>query len=124
MLGVSRSAYYAWTANRRSGPYAYKTAAHDRDLALIPQIHAGSCGTYGYRRVHAELRADGHMINRKRVARLMRLCDLSGADKRRRRGKPPRTARHAAPAPDLVRRDFTATSPDELPPVPRTPDLS
>lgn len=66
-------------ANRRSGPSARQTA-HDRDLALIRQIHADSRGTYGHRRVHAELRADGRLINRKRVARLMRMCDLSGAE--------------------------------------------
>src|SRR5450755_3245306 len=31
---------------------------------------------YGYRRMHAVLRKEGNMINRKRARRLMRLCGL------------------------------------------------
>jgi putative transposase len=62
----------------------------DRDLAdawlteKIREIHTESKGTYGARRVHAELRlAHGIRVGRKRVERLMVLAGLSGQPERR-----------------------------------------
>jgi putative transposase len=52
-LKVSASGHYAW----RSRPASARAAA-DADLTRhIPTIHAGSHGTYGAPRVHAELKA-------------------------------------------------------------------
>ncbi|MFG3382477.1 IS3 family transposase [Streptomyces sp. NPDC047999] len=68
------------------------------------QIYAAHKGTYGVRRVHAELRGPGHTVNRKRVERLMRLNRIEGRHLRRcRRTTVP--DRLDPPAPDLVRRD-------------------
>jgi transposase InsO family protein len=106
VLGVARSAWYAWT----SGPSARAVA----DAALAEQIgaiHAHSRRTYGAPRIHAELRhGHGVRVGRKRVARLMRDAGLIGVSRRRRRGltKPDKAA---TPAPDLLGRDFTATVP-------------
>ena len=68
----------------------------------------------GAPRVHAQLRADGEMHSRKRVARVMRSAGLVGAC--HRRGGPTTTRRDqdARPAPDLVDRNFTAKSPNQL----------
>jgi hypothetical protein len=53
---VSASGYYAW----RSRPASARATA-DADLTRhIRTIHAGSHGTYGAPRVHAELKADRH----------------------------------------------------------------
>jgi putative transposase len=106
VLGVARSAFYAW----RSGPSVRAVA----DAALterIRAIHAHSRGTYGAPRVHAELgHGHGVRIGRKRVARLMQAAGLIGCHRRRRRGlTKPDVA--ATPAPDLLGRDFTATTP-------------
>ena len=109
VLGVSASGYYAWAVRPAS---ARATA----DAALMEQIrviHTRSRGTYGERRVHAELAALGVHVGRKRVARLMRALGLAGVSRR----KGPRTTirdREARPAPDLVDRDFTAAAPDRL----------
>jgi len=109
VLGVSASGYYAWAVRPAS---ARATA----DAALMEQIrviHTRSRGTYGERRVHAELAALGVHIGRKRVARLMRALGLAGVSRR----KGTRTTirdRDARPAPDLVDRDFTAAAPDRL----------
>jgi putative transposase len=109
VLGVSASGYYAWAARPAS---ARATA----DAALIEQIrviHTRSRGTYGERRVHAELAALGVHVGRKRIARLMRALGLAGVSRR----KHPRTTlrgRDARPAPDLVARDFTAPGRDQL----------
>jgi putative transposase len=65
-------------------------------------------------RVHAELRLDyGEHVGRQRVARLMQVAGLVGCHRRRSRGLTRRDP-HAAPAPDLVERVFTADRPDQL----------
>jgi putative transposase len=108
-LGVSPSGYYAW---RDRGPSAHALA--DRDLARqVREAHVMGRGTYGSPRVHAELRAQGTQVGRKRIARLMREQALVGV--RRRRFVTTTVAdRAAAPAPDLVDRNFTAPGPDRL----------
>ena len=70
-------------------------------------------GTYGWPRVHAELRHRGVRVSRKRVARLMRQAGLSGMV-RRRKGRTTVSVPGIATAPDLVRRDFAPTEPNRL----------
>lgn len=62
-----------------------------------------------------ELRGFGHTVNRKRVERLMRLMRLNRIEGRhlRRRKRTTVPDRLAPPAPDLVRRDFSAGRLDE-----------
>ena len=107
VLGVSKAGYYAW----RHRPPAAHARADEALLARIKTVHIGSRQTYGAPRVHAELRAAGERVGRKRIARLMRAAGLVGAS--RRRGGPITTRRdkHARPAPDLVERDFQAAGP-------------
>jgi putative transposase len=63
--------------------------------------------------VHAELRAQGHRIGRKRVTRLMRRMGL--AARRKRRFCWNTVSRHAVPiAPNLLARDFTAQAPNRV----------
>jgi putative transposase len=109
VLRVSASGFYAW----RSRP-ASARAVRDADLTRrIRTIHAGSRQTYGAPRVHAELKAEGSAIGRKRVARLMRAAALAGASRRRRMITTRRTPEEQ-PAHDLVRRNFTAEGPNQL----------
>jgi putative transposase len=109
VLGVSRAGFYAW----RDRPLSPR-ARRDRELtALIRQIHADSEGSYGWPRMHAELRARGVRIGRKRVARLMRQAGLSGLLVRRR-GKTTIRVPGVRPAPDLVGRDFNPDAPNRL----------
>lgn len=109
VLKVSASGYYAW----RNRP-ASRRATADADLIRrIRTVHAGSRGTYGAPRVHAELKAEGVPIGRKRVARLMRAAALVGASRRRRVTTTRRDPVHH-PASDLVRRNFSAAGPNEL----------
>jgi len=63
--------------------------------------------------MYAELRDEGHKVNHKRVARLMRLEGLEGAT-RRRKWRTTKRAKDARPAPDLVERDFAPEGPDRL----------
>jgi putative transposase len=109
VLGVSPSGYYAWQSRPRS-------ARAQADAALTQQIgtiHARSRETYGAPRVHAELAAQGTLVGRKRVARLMQAAGLAGVS-RRPFVKTTRRDPRAQPAPDLVRRAFTADGPNQL----------
>jgi putative transposase len=101
-LGVNRTSFHDWE----------RRAPSDRELRdawlteKIEQIHAASDGTYGARRIHAELRIEhGIHVGRKRVERLMCDAGISGvvARKRRRTTVKLPGVRVAA---DLVERDF------------------
>jgi len=70
-------------------------------------------GTYGDRRVHAELAELGIHVSRTRIARLMRAMGVAGVSRRQRPTTTTRD-RDARPAPALVERNFTAPGPDQL----------
>jgi putative transposase len=79
----------------------------------IERIHAASDGTYGARRIHAELRLEhGIQVGRKRVERLMKAAGISGVVPRKRRRTTVRLPGLRA-APDLVERDFRPFGPNQ-----------
>ena len=108
VLGVSSSGYYAWAKRAPSR----RAQADVMLLSRIRAAHAASHGTYGAPRVHAELRANGLCVGRKRVARLMAGAGLVGVSRR----KFVRTTVRGGgrQAPDLVERKFTAEKPNLL----------
>jgi putative transposase len=55
VLGVSRAGYYAW----KDRPASARQRRDGELAAVIDQVHAESHGTYGWPRVHAELRHRG-----------------------------------------------------------------
>ena len=81
-LGVNRTSFHDWERRAPSD-----RALRDAWLVeKIKQIHADSDGTYGARRIHAELRLEhGIRVGRKRVERLMRAAGISGLLPRKRR---------------------------------------
>lgn len=87
----------------------------DREVGdLVEKIHEQSFGTYGTRRVTAELRLGlGHQVNHKRVERLMRQRGLHGVTRRRVRGCT-RSRAGDERADDLVHRQFRPEGPDRL----------
>jgi putative transposase len=110
VLGVSRAGYHVW---EKREPSARRTE-DERLKVRITEIHSASFGIYGAPRIHAEL-SDTYKINvgRKRVARLMREMGIQGVSRRGKR-KVKKAVAEMPAAPDLVKRDFTATRPDEL----------
>jgi putative transposase len=108
VLGVSRAGFYAW---ERRAPC--DRALQDAWLLdKIRAIHATSRGTYGSRRIHAELRlAHDVRIGKKRVERLMADHGLTGDPPRRRARMTVRVA-GVRVAPDLVEREFNPHAPD------------
>jgi putative transposase len=79
LLEVSRSAFYDWHQHLPSA----RQLADDELGERIDAIHKASRGTYGWPRVHRQLRRDGVHVSRKRVARLMRERGLIGRCRRR-----------------------------------------
>jgi putative transposase len=79
----------------------------------IRAVRSESKATYGWPRIHAELRHRGVHVSRKRVARLMRQTGLS-AMVHRRRDRTTIRVPGVATAPDLVRRDFAPAEPNRL----------
>lgn len=96
-LGVARSGYYTWQV----GPRARADRA-SAEAVLVSEVHDQTRGAYGVPRVHAELRAQGRMVNRKRIARLMpspaatcaKRCRTTVQDRSAARAGPDRTRLH------------------------------
>ena len=109
VLVVSRSGFYAWTKRGES-----KRKASDAQLAVeIVAIHRRSRGTYGSPRVHAELRAKGISVSKKRVERLMREHGIEACRKRRFRCTT--DSNHALPiAPNRLNRNFLTNRPNQV----------
>jgi transposase InsO family protein len=108
LLQVAPSGYYAWL-HRQPSLRAQTNAALTEQIRAV---HDRSHCTYGAPRVHAELRAQGQQVSRKRVARLMRAAGLVGRPPRRFRRTT--VADRQVQAEDLVQRQFVATAPDQL----------
>jgi putative transposase len=105
-LGVSRSGFYEWRSRPESA-----TAKRQRKLSrLIAAMFADSDGTYGYRRIAAELARQGTVAGAGLVRKLMRQMGLVACQPRPWR---PGTTQQgqAGPIPDLVNRDFASDTP-------------
>jgi putative transposase len=107
VLAVSESGYYAW---RRREP-SHRQLANERLTEQIRQTYERGRHVYGSPRVHAELRAQGILCGKHRVARLMQQAGLRAVQKRRRICTT--DSRHDDPvAPNVLQRDFTAPAPN------------
>jgi transposase InsO family protein len=107
VLHVSVSAYHAW----RDRPLSPRALRHLWLTEQIQAVHVASRGTYGSRRVHAELRLGrGIIVGYHAVEMLMRRAGVKGLPGSR--GPRPR---HETPtADDLVHRAFGRPGPNQL----------
>ena len=115
LVEISRGSFYAWEAS--ADARAARQAADEELAVRIQAVHAAEPGNgaYGAPRVTAELN-DGaepaDRVNHKRVARVMAEHGITGIRLRRRvRTTIPEPADEQVP--DLLERDFTASSPNE-----------
>jgi len=76
----------------------------------IRLIHQMSDYAYGRHRIRAELVDMGEVVNLKRIERLMRLAGLRGISRRRGWCVTTRRDKSQRGAPELVKRQFTATA--------------
>jgi transposase InsO family protein len=109
-LSVSPSGFYAW----RSRPESPRKIANRALLSDIRQVHAQHRGRYGAPRIHAELRAQGQSVSRKRVERVMRRHGIRAHAPRRYRVCTT-DSKHSLPiAVNLLDQKFTAEKPDQV----------
>jgi putative transposase len=107
VLSVSESGFHAW----RSRPPSARSIRHAWLTDVIREAHNASHGTYGGRRVHAELTlAYGISVGHGAVEMLMRRAGIKGLPGNKRR-KPIHQTPTAA---DLVDRKFSRIAPDKL----------
>jgi putative transposase len=107
VLGVSESGYYEY---RGRGP-SVREVRHALLTDLIREVHVASCGTYGARRVHAELTLGrGLVVSHGTVELLMHRAKIQGVTGRPRwrRGRPDLVAKN------LVQRQFFRSGPNQL----------
>jgi len=103
--GVSASGFFHW----RTRPASAQARRHAQLGALVAWSFQRSRGTYGYRRVHADLLRRGVTVGEDLVRDLMRELDLVACQPR-----PFRVTTIAGAdggTPDLLQRNFTATAP-------------
>jgi transposase InsO family protein len=108
-LGVSVSGYYAWRGRLPSA----RQQADEQLLAHIQTAYQEGRGLYGSPRIHAVLQQEGIRCSRKRVARLMRQAGLRSRRRPRRRVRTTDSAHQRPVAPNLLRRNFGAATPNE-----------
>jgi len=108
VLQVSASGFYGWLKRKPSRRAQANAALAER----IRAVHEHSRQTYGYLRVHAELRACGERVGKHRVARLMRQMGLQTKGRRRFCVTTQRDEGHRR-APNLLAGDFKASRPNE-----------
>jgi putative transposase len=107
VANVSESGFYDW----RFRPPSTRAIRHAWLTDMIAQVHAESNGTYGARRVHAELRLGrGIIVGHNAVEMLMRRAGFTGLPGSRR----PRRRHETSTAEDLVDRQFARSTPDQL----------
>jgi transposase InsO family protein len=109
LLCVSRSGYYRYLAQKEL----------DRSSKIkqqIQTIYTERKGTYGYRRIQAELlRQYGNLVNHKKVLRLMQFLGLKAIIRRKRAYRSTYQAAESEGrvAENLLKRDFTAEKPNQ-----------
>ena len=103
--GLARSTYYYYVKPRTVPD------KHSEVKKQITNIYHENLGRYGYRRITMELRHRGHLINHKTVQRLMKklglFCHVRMKKYRSYKGEVGKIA------PDLLKRNFEATAPNQ-----------
>lgn len=103
MFLIERSGYYAWL-KQKPGIRALSNEELDEKIKAIFKKHQSR---YGAQRITDELRDDGEICSKNRVARRMKCIGLRA--KARKKFKVTTDSNHNLPvAPNLLNRDFTA----------------
>lgn len=83
VLKVHPSGYYKWLKQ----PISNLEKENQKLLVEIKKAYKESNGIYGYRNIHKDLKASNIHVNKKRVARLMKVAKLCGIGNYKRKPK-------------------------------------
>ena len=104
-MNMARSSYYYYEKKHQA------TDKYKDIKELIEQIYHHHKGRFGYRRITLEIKNKGILINHKTVLRLMRILGLKSLIRVKKyksyRGE------HGKIAPNILKRNFTATMPNQ-----------
>ena len=109
-VSIAPSTYYA----AKTRPPSARSVRDAELVADITVAHKANLGVYGARKIHAELNRQGVAVARCTVERLMKAEGLRGIPRDKTRTT---TVSHGAQTDqpeDLVKRQFTATAPNQL----------
>jgi transposase InsO family protein len=109
LLGVSRSGYYDHLARQEQPP----PPDDERLVTKMRAFQSAANGTYGTRRLHRELIADGEHVGRSRVRRLMREHGIVAVQTRLFR-KTTDSNHTLGFAPNLLQQNFATKSVDRV----------
>ncbi len=109
LLGVSRSGFYAWL--RR--PLSLRSTSNGELIRRIREIYEEGEGEYGSPTICETLREKGHLVNHKRIARLMRVIGLRSKIVRRFRHTTVR-CKDCDASPNLLNQNFHADRPNNV----------
>ena len=107
-MRVHPSGYYAWLKE----PLSEREKENRELLKQIKEAYAQSRKTYGYRGVHKDLIESGIVVNKKRVARLMKLHGLYGTGTLKKRPRHKAGRPHKA-HPNHLGQCFAVNKPNE-----------
>jgi len=115
MLPIAPATYYEYRARRRDPDRRSARAKSDELLrAEIRRIYDDNFAVYGAEKVWRQLRREGRTVARCTVERLMREMGLRGAVRGRAFKVTTVADESAHRPPDLVRREFVASQPNQL----------
>lgn len=107
-MQVHPSGYYAWVKS----PVSQQATRNKALSEQIKEAYIQSNKAYGYRNVHKDLRELGIAVNKKRVARLMKLMGLYGAGTLKKKPRHKAGSAHKA-HPNHLKQCFNVPHPNE-----------
>lgn len=114
LIGASVSGFYDWLARAKGSRQSPRKTQDQALLERIKPAFEEAGGVYGSPRIHAELKAQGVPVGRKRVARLMAKAGLSARPKRRAKPRTTDSRHDFRIAPNLLAQNFRAERPDTV----------
>ena len=108
ILGIKRSSYYAWLKR----PPSERQLNDEKLVKEIKRVHKESYGTYGARRIKAQLDSDGIKCSKNKVSKLMKENNIFS--KITRKFKATTYSNHNYNiAPNLLKQDFNVEAPQK-----------
>lgn len=109
VLQVSPSGYHKWLKNK----VGFRAKENQRLLEIIRFHHNKSKATYGLPRIYAAIRKEGLSVNKKRIARLMRVNNIKAKTKRRFRVTTVQSSKAQA-SENILKQNFTTSSENRI----------
>lgn len=109
VLEVSPSGYYAYLKRPKRS-----ASSEEKDtLKAIKKVYRAEKGTYGSKRISKALKADGKIVNHKRVARLMKEANLKATVRLPKTNEETKGKAAGFVYPNLLERNFEAYHPNQ-----------